>query len=69
LIDLVQRVEELNRSTRVINAVLLSIHVVAADIANCERKRQNAGDDGTRFDHYLSNLTKLDQYPRISTGC
>jgi hypothetical protein len=62
----IQRVEELNRSTRVTNSLLLSIHAVGADIANCERERQAARNDRESFDHHLSNLTKLDRHLRGS---
>jgi hypothetical protein len=40
----IQAVEELNCSTRVTDALLLSIHAVGADIANCECERQIAPD-------------------------
>jgi hypothetical protein len=60
----IQRVEELNRSARATDALLLCIHEVGADIANCERERRIAGDDRTRFDHNLSNLTKFDRLRR-----
>jgi hypothetical protein len=62
----IQQVEEVNRSTHVTDAFLLCIHAVRVDIANCERERQNACDDRTKFDHQLSNLTKFDQYRRGS---
>jgi hypothetical protein len=55
----IQRAEELNRSTRVTDALLPSIHVVAVDIANCERARQTARVSGTRFDRQLSKLTDI----------
>jgi chromosome segregation ATPase len=54
----IQRVEELNRSTRVTDALLLSIHAVGADIANCERERQTARYDRARLDRQLSNLRR-----------
>jgi hypothetical protein len=47
-------VEEFNCSTRVIDALLLSIQAVGAEIANCERERQTTRDDGARFDRPTS---------------
>jgi hypothetical protein len=34
----IQRVEEFDRSTRVVDRLLFSIHAVGADIASCERE-------------------------------
>jgi hypothetical protein len=62
----IQRVEELSRSTRVTDALLLCIHVVGVDIANCECERQTARYDRVRFDCHRSKLTKFDRYPRGS---
>jgi hypothetical protein len=55
----IQRMEELNRSTRVSDASLLSIHVVGADIVNCERERQTDRVDCARFDRQLSHLVGI----------
>jgi hypothetical protein len=63
----VQRVEELNRSTRLTDALLFSIHAVGADIASCERETQTARVDRARFDRQLSNLKKFDRYRRDSS--
>jgi hypothetical protein len=62
----IQRVEDLNRSTRVTNALLPSIHVVGADIANCEHESQTTRDDRARFALRMLNWTKLERHRRGS---
>jgi hypothetical protein len=62
----VQRVEELNRSTHVTDALPLCVQAVGVDIANSQCERQTAGDDRARFDRDMSHLTKLDRYRRGS---
>jgi hypothetical protein len=62
----IQRVEALNFSSRVTDALLLSIHTVGADIANCESDKQPARVDHAKFGRQLSNLAKLDWWCRGS---
>jgi hypothetical protein len=55
----IQQVKEFNRSTCVTDALLPSIQVVGADIADCERARQTARVNHARFDRQLSKLTGI----------